>query len=366
MSEKRDYYEVLGVPRDASKDDIKKAYRELALKYHPDRNKSPDAEGKFKDISEAYAVLSDDAKRTQYDQYGHAGVNAKYTHDDIFRGADFDSIFKDLGFDFENIFDTLFGGQQQRRYSPQSGSDLKYDLNITLEDAAFGTNKEIEIPSAETCKTCQGSGISPGSGNKKCSKCDGTGEIRQTRKMGFMVFMESRTCPVCNGRGIPPESLCKNCRGTGYISGRKRISLNIPAGIDSGHTLRLNNEGGPGSRGGSKGDLYVVIHVEPHEVFEREGDDIMSDVSINMPKASLGAEIEVQTLDGKAKLKIPPGTQSGAVFRLKKKGVQHLQGWGRGDQFVKVNVQTPTNLTKRQVELIMELAREMDKKASSK
>jgi len=366
MSDKRDYYGVLGVPRGASKDDIKKAYRELALKYHPDRNKSPDAEEKFKDLSEAYAVLSDDEKRTQYDQYGHAGVNAKYTYDDIFRGADFDSIFKDLGFGFEDIFGTLFGGQQQRRYGPQSGSDLKYDLNITLEDAAFGANREIEIPSAETCKVCQGSGINPRYGNKKCSKCDGTGEIRQTRKMGFMVFIESRPCPVCNGRGIPPESLCKNCRGTGYIASRKKVNLKIPAGIDSEYTLRLNNEGEPGSRGGSKGDLYVVIHVKPHEVFERDGDDIMSDVSINMAQASLGTEIDVQTLDGKAKLRIPPGTQSGAVFRLKKKGVQHLQGWGRGDQFVKVNVQTPTNLTKRQVELIMELAKEMDKKASSK
>ncbi|MEM2110917.1 MAG: DnaJ domain-containing protein, partial [Candidatus Bathyarchaeia archaeon] len=202
MGEKKDYYEILGVPRNASKEDIKKAYRELALKYHPDRNKSPEAEEKFKEISEAYAVLSDDEKRMQYDQFGHAGIHERYTWDDIFRGTDFESIFRDMGFgyDFENIFDMFFGGRTQQRYGPQKGSDVKYDLEVTLEEVAFGTNKEIEIPSAENCKVCAGSGVNPSQGSKKCSKCDGTGVIRETRKTGFMFFTQTRTCPVCQGR----------------------------------------------------------------------------------------------------------------------------------------------------------------------
>ena len=366
MTEKRDYYDVLGVSRNASKEDIKKAYRELALKYHPDRNKSPEAEDKFKEISEAYAVLSDDEKRSQYDQYGHAGIDQRYTWDDIFRGADFGSIFRDLGsgFGFEDIFDMFFGGRERRRYGPQKGSDLRYDVEVSLQEAAFGTNKEIEIPSSETCKVCHGSGVSPSFVNKKCSNCNGMGEIRQTRKMGFMFYTETRTCPVCRGRGIPPESLCKNCGGTGYTQGRKRIKLKIPTGVDSGYMLRLNGEGEPGSRGGPKGDLYVVVHVEPHAIFKRDGDDIACDAYISLPQAALGAEIDVPTLDGKAKLRIPEGTQTGTMFRLKNKGIPHLQGWGRGDQFVRVNVQTPTNLTKRQKELLTELAKDMNGKVT--
>jgi len=368
MSDKGDYYDILGVPRNASKEDIKKAYRELALKYHPDRNKSPGAEEKFKEISEAYAVLSDDEKRAQYDQFGHAGVGAKYTYEDIFRGADFESIFKDLGFgfDFESIFDMFFGGRGFRRSGPRRGSDLRYDLEITLEEVASGTSREIDIPSAELCRVCQGSGVNPLAGNRKCLKCNGTGEIRETKKMGFMTFIERRACPACDGRGIPLEALCKNCGGTGYTRSRKRIKLKIPAGVDSDYTLRLSGEGEPGDRGGERGDLYVVVHVAPHKIFEREGDDIIYNAYISMPQAALGAEIDVPTLDGKAKLKIPPGTQSGTVFRLKNKGVPHLQGWGRGDQFVKVNVRTPTNLTKRQRELLMELAKEMGEKTLGK
>jgi len=364
MSAKRDYYETLGVPRNASKEDVKKAYREMALKYHPDRNKTPEAEEKFKEISEAYAVLSDDEKRMQYDQYGHAGVDAKYTWDDIFRGVDFDSIFRDLGsgFGFSDIFEMFFGGQGQRRRGPQRGSDLRYDLQITLEEAAFGAKKEIEIPSSEACRVCHGSGVNPSSGNKKCSKCNGMGEIRQTRKMGFAFFTEITTCPVCKGRGIPQEILCKNCGGTGYTRIKKKIELKIPPGVDSGHMLRLGSEGEPGSRGAPKGDLYVVVHVKPHSVFKRDGDSVIFDAYVSFPQAALGTEIDVPVLNGKAKLKIPSGTQTGTMFRLKNKGVPHLQGWGRGDQFVRVNVQTPANLTKRQKELLTELAKEMNGK----
>jgi molecular chaperone DnaJ len=359
MSSKRDYYEVLGVPRKAPKDDIKKAYRELALKYHPDRNKSPEAEEKFKEISEAYAVLSDDEKRAQYDQYGHAGIDERYTRDDIFRGADFESIFRDLGggFGFENIFDTFFGGRQQR-HGPQRGSDLRYDLEVTLEEAAFGTNKDLEIPSAETCSVCYGEGASPSAKNKRCPKCNGTGEIRQTRKAGFLFFTESRTCPTCRGRGIPPENLCRNCGGTGYTRRKKTIRLKIPHGVDSGYVLRLTNEGEPGNKGMPKGDLYVVVHVKPHAVFQRDGDNTVYEAAINFPQAALGTEIDVPTLDGKAKLRVPEGTQPGTVFRLRSKGVPHLQGWGRGDQFVRVAVKTPTNLTKRQKELLKEMTKE--------
>ncbi len=364
MSNKKDYYEILGVPRNSSKEELKRAYRKLALKYHPDRNKSPEAEERFKEISEAYAVLSDDQKRTQYDQYGHAGIDERYTRDDIFRGADFESIFRDMGFGFggvENIFDMFFGGRARRAYGPQRGSDLKYDLEVSLEEAAFGTEKEIKIPSAETCKTCQGSGVNPSSPNKTCQKCNGTGQMRKTRKAGFMVFTETRPCPACNGRGIPRESLCKTCGGGGYTRREKKIRLKIPAGVDSGYALRLNNEGEPGSKGGPKGDLYVVVHVRLHSFFKRDGADVACDAYVDLPEAALGTEIYVPTLDGKAKLKIPGGTQSGTVFRLKNKGMPRLHGWGRGSQFVRVNVKTPINLTRRQKELLKELAKETNK-----
>ena len=363
-NKKKDYYDILGIQRSASKEEIKRAYRDLALKFHPDRNKSPEAEERFKEISEAYAILSDDEKRNQYDQFGHAGIHERYSWDDIFRGADFDSIFRDLGgFGFESIFDTLFGGRRGQGYGPQKGSDLKYDLNLTLEEAAFGTNKEIEFPGAEYCETCKGTSVNPSAQNKKCSVCNGTGQLRQTRKTGFMFFTETRPCLECRGRGIPLESLCKKCGGKGYSYRQKKISLKIPSGVDSGHILRLGGEGEPGTRGGPKGDLYVVVRVKPHRIFKRDGDDVFIDASVNMPQAALGTEIELPTLDGKAKLKIPSGTHSGTVFRLKKKGVPHFQRWGRGDQFVQINVRTPTDLTKRQKEILKELAKELDKRS---
>lgn len=367
MSAKKDYYEVLNVPRKASKAQIKKAYRKLALKYHPDRNKSPDAEEKFKEISEAYAILSDDEKRMQYDQFGHEGISGRYTWDDIFRGADFNSIFRDLGFGgFDSIFDMFFGRGRYRRYGPQKGPNLRYDLEITLEEAAFGLNKEIQVPSFETCDTCNGSGAKPGTGPKNCPKCEGTGEIRRTRSFGFTRFTEIEPCNKCSGKGVIIENLCRRCQGNGIVQRLRKIKVKIPPGIDNGYSLRLGEKGKPGTQGGPKGDLYVVIHVKPHEVFKRVESDILYEAQIGFPQVALGTEIYVPTLKGKAKLKIPAGTQTGTFFRLKGKGLPNLHGWGRGDQLVKIVVQTPTKLTRHQKELLTELAKEMEDQTTFK
>jgi len=362
---KRDYYEVLDVPRDSTKEDIKRAYRKLALQYHPDRNKSPDAEDKFKEISEAYAVLSDDEKRRQYDQFGLNGISGRYTWEDIFRGADFDSIFRDLGFGgFGSIFDMFFGGRARRRYGPSKGADLRYDLAISLEEAAFGLNTEIDVPGPAVCETCKGTGAKPGTGPKTCPKCDGTGEIRHTRSFGFTRFTEVEACKECGGRGIYIENLCGTCKGTGTVQRIRKIKLKIPPGIDDGYQLRLSGEGEPGVRGGPNGDLYVPIHVKPHRLFKRRGDDLLCEAYIGFTEAALGTRVNVPTLDGEARLRIPAGTQTGTVFRLKRKGMPHLNGWGRGDQLVRVIVRTPTKLTRRQEDLLSELAKETDEEVT--
>jgi molecular chaperone DnaJ len=363
MTSKRDYYEVLGVSKDAPKQEIKQAYRKLALKYHPDRNKSPDAEEKFKEISEAYAVLSDDEKRRQYDQFGHAGINGKYNWEDIYRNTDFASIFRDLGFGgFGSIFDMFFGGGARRRNGPQKGADLRYDIVITLEEAASGLEKELEVTGFDDCETCHGSGMKPGTDSQKCPKCNGAGEIHYTRSLGGMYFTQVQPCSECNGRGFPSKNLCQTCKGTGAIQGIHKIKLKIPAGIEDGHSLRLSGEGKPGLKGGPRGDLYVVVHIKPHEIFVRRGDNILYETQISFPQAALGTKIDVPTLDGEAKLKIPAGTQSGTIFRLKRKGVPHLHGWGKGDQFVNVVVQTPTKLSKHQKKILAELEKELKKK----
>ncbi|MGD8564753.1 MAG: molecular chaperone DnaJ [Candidatus Bathyarchaeota archaeon] len=365
MTSKRDYYEVLGVPRDASKADIKKAYRKLALKFHPDRNKSKGASEKFKEVSEAYAVLSDEKKRGQYNRFGHEGISGRYTWDDIFRGTDFNSVFSDLGFGFSgfsSIFDMFFGRRSNLRRGPRRGSDLRYDLEITLEEAAFGVNKELEVPSFDACNTCNGSGVKPGADQKKCSKCNGFGEIRHTRNFGSMHFTEIQPCNKCNGIGISKENLCKTCSGTGRIKALRKINLRIPPGIDDDHRLRLRGEGEMGLQGGTKGDLYVVIHIKPHGVLERKGEHILYEAQITFPEAALGTKIHVPTINGKAKLKIPAGTQTGTMLRLGGKGIPRLHGRGRGDQFVRINVQTPTKLTRRQRQLLSELAEEMGQK----
>lgn len=361
MTDKRDYYEVLDVPKDASKQDIKKAYRQLALKYHPDRNKEPDAEEKFKEISQAYAVLSDDEKRSQYDQFGHAGINGRYNWEDIYRNTDFASIFRDIGFGgFGSIFDMFFGGRPRRRNGPQKGADLRSDLEITLEEAATGIEKELEVPGFDTCEICNGTGMKPGTNSQRCSKCQGTGEVRYSKNLGGMYFTQVRPCGECNGRGFPSENLCQTCRGSGATQAIHKMKLKVPAGFEDGVSLRLAGEGTPGFRGGPRGDLYVVVHVKRHKIFQRRGDDILYEAKISFPQAALGTKLDVPTLDGEAKLKIPAGTQSGTVFRLKGKGIPHLNGWGKGNQFVNVVVETPKKLTKEQKKLLKKLAKEME------
>ncbi|MEM4704072.1 MAG: molecular chaperone DnaJ [Candidatus Bathyarchaeia archaeon] len=364
MASKRDYYEVLGVSRNASKEEIKDAYRRLALQYHPDRNKSPDAEEKFKEISEAYAVLSDDEKRRAYDMFGHAGFDQRYTTEDIFRGADFESIFRDIGFGFGDIFRFFFG---DRGFSEQDfeqrvvrGRDLGYDLEITLEEAAKGTEREIEVPRTEKCDVCHGTGASPGTYPKTCQKCQGSGRIQNVRRSGFATFVQVTPCTVCHGKGQVIENPCRNCRGSGLVKRRRKILVKIPAGIDEGYRLRLHGEGETPPDGGPPGDLYVLIHMAPHKHFRRDGNNLLYDLTIGFPQAALGAEVSVPTLDGNTTVKIRPGTEPGEVIRLKEKGFPKLRGHGRGDLLVRVNVDVPKKLTERQKALLEELAREFD------
>ena len=360
MSSKRDYYEILGVPRNATKDQIKDEYRKLALKYHPDRNKAPDAEEKFKEISEAYAVLSDEEKRNQYDQFGHPGIDGRYSTEDIFRGVNFDEIFRDIGFGFGggfgSIFDTFFGGRRAR--GPQRGQDIRYDLEISLEEAYKEYSTEIEVPRTERCSACNGSGAKPGTSPKRCPECGGTGQIQHVQNAGFMHFARIEPCRKCAGRGTVIESPCNQCRGAGTVQRERRISIKIPPGVDSGSQLILRGEGDAPERGGAHGDLFVVVHVKPHEIFRREGEDLVCNVEVSFSKATLGGELQVPTLDGPTSIKLPAGTQGGAVFRLKRKGMPDLHDGGRGDELVVLRVRTPTKLTSRQRQLIEDLSRE--------
>jgi molecular chaperone DnaJ len=365
MAEKRDYYEVLGVPRTASKDEIKDAYRKLAMQYHPDRNKAPEAEERFKEISEAYAVLSDDDKRQQYDTLGHAGFDQRYTREDIFRGADFDSIFRDLGMDFgfSDLFSIFFGGrgfgEQEYEQRQIRGQDLGYELEITLEDAARGVQREINVPRTEVCDVCTGSGAAPGTRPRECPKCKGTGRVRIVRKSGFATFVQESPCPTCHGAGVIIDTPCPKCKGSGLMKVERKITVKIPPGIDDGYQLRLHGEGETPRHGGPPGDLYVLIHVTPHQYFRREDDDLLYDLDVSYPQAALGAEVTVPTLDGKSTLKIPPGTQAGQTVRLRGKGMPRLRGYGRGDLLVRVIVPVPEKLTSKQRELLEQLAAEL-------
>jgi len=355
---KRDYYDILNIPKTASKDELKAQYRKLALQYHPDRNKAPDAEEKFKEISEAYAVLSDDQKRGQYDQFGHAGIDSRYSSEDIFRGVNFDEIFRDIGFGFggfDSIFSTLFGARRPR--GPQRGQDLRYDLDITLEQAYRGLTREIEVPRSERCSECGGTGAKSGSSPKRCTECGGTGQIQHVQVTGFMQFSRIEPCRKCRGRGEIIEKPCNVCRGTGLVQQHRRISVKIPAGVDNGSQLILRGEGDAPNGGGQKGDLYVVLNVIPHQVFQREDNDLVCHVDVPLSRATLGGEVEVPTLDGPARISMPAGTQSGAIFRLRKKGMPGLH-FGRGDELVVIRVKIPTNLNRRQKELVEELSRE--------
>jgi molecular chaperone DnaJ len=369
MANKRDYYEVLGVLKNASKDEIKDAYRKLAMQFHPDRNKAPEAEEKFKEISEAYAVLSDDQKRQQYDTLGHAGFDQRYTAEDIFRGADFESIFRDIGFGFGDIFRTLFGGGFGGggfRERVNRGQDLVYDLELTLEEAAKGVEKDILVPRTEKCDVCGGSGASPGTSPITCSKCNGTGRVRNMRRSSFAMYVQVTPCSNCSGRGTLIESPCKKCHGTGLAKKRRRISVKVPSGIDEGYQLRLRGEGEMAPNGGEPGDLYVLVHIAPHNLFMREGDDLWHVLIIGYPQAALGAEVLVPTLDGQETLKIKPGTQAGETIRLRGKGMPRFRGYGKGDLLVRVGISVPERLTAKQRELLEQLAEESDQEVKHK
>ncbi|MFZ3382717.1 MAG: molecular chaperone DnaJ [Candidatus Methanoperedens sp.] len=361
MATKRDYYEILGVDKKASADDIKSAYRKLAMQYHPDKNKSPDAEEKFKEISESYAVLSDQGKRQQYDQFGHAGIDQRYSQEDIFRGADFEDLFRDIGMGGRgrgsgSIFDIFFGGGGARREGPSRGSDLLYELAINLEDAAKGKAVELEVPRTENCDVCHGSGAKPGTSPKTCSTCRGSGQVNRTQNTPFGRFMTTSTCGTCRGEGKIIDSPCTTCHGSGTVQKRRKIEVKIPPGVDTGSRLRVSGEGEAGGKGGPPGDLYVEINVRPHNIFTRNENDLLMEATISFTQAALGDEIIVPTLDGKAEMKIPPGTQNGQVFRLKGKGIPGLHTSGKGDQLVKIKVEVPTRLTDRQKELLREFA----------
>ncbi len=348
MATTRDYYEILGLDKEASAEDIKKTYRKLALQYHPDRNKEAGAEEKFKEISEAYAVLSDSEKRAQYDRFGHAGIDGQYSAEDIFRGADFSG--------FGDIFEMFFGGGGGRRgpRGPRRGSDLQYDLSITFEEAAFGVRKDIDIPRTERCSKCSGTGAKEGTSPKRCPTCGGTGQIHTTRSGLGMQFVSTTTCNTCNGRGQIIESPCPVCNGIGRVRNRRKITVNVPAGADTGMSLRLSGEGDSGEPGAPAGDLYIVIHVMDHKYFRRVDYDVISELPISFAQAAIGADVMVDTLYGKVKMNIPAGTQTHSVFRLKDKGIQHLHGHKKGDQLVRVLIKTPTKLTQEQKELLLE------------
>ena len=347
---KRDYYEVLGVDRGASEGDIKKAYRRVAMKFHPDRNPDDsEAEEKFKEASEAYEVLSDGEKRAAYDQFGHDAVAGGAGGAG---GAGFGN-FSDI---FGDVFGDIFGGGRGGRAGPRRGSDLQYNMELTLEEAVSGITREIRIPTLASCGTCDGSGAKPGSKPSTCGTCGGLGQVRMTQ--GF--FQVQQTCPKCRGRGSIITDPCQDCHGAGRVEEAKTLSVKIPAGVDTGDRIRLSGEGEAGPEGGPPGDLYVQVMVKEHEIFQRDGRNLYCEVPISFIDAALGGELEVPTLSGRVKLKVPPETQTGKLFRLRGKGVASVRGGGPGDLLCRVVVETPVNLNARQKELLKELQEELD------
>ena len=363
---KKDYYDILGVSKNASKDEIKKAYRKLALKYHPDKNKEKSAEEKFKEISEAYAVLYDDEKRRLYDEYGHAGIDQRYSSEDIFRGADFSDIFRGSGFDFSfdinDIFERFFGRRTDFGRSSSGrarGQDLRYDLEISLEDAYNGLETTIRVPRTETCDNCNGTGAKPGTNPRACPACGGSGQLRQSRRTAFGIFTQVTTCNRCRGQGSVIEAPCPECRGQGFIQKTRDIELKIPRGIDDNSQLRLAGEGEAGSAG--NGDLYIVVHIKRHPRFNRRGLDLHTIKEINFTKAALGGKVDIKTINQELEtLKIPDGAQNGDILRIKGKGMPAVHGRGQGDLYVEIKVKVPTRLSRSAKKLLDELDKELN------
>ena len=350
---KRDYYEVLGVEKNVSEAELKKAYRRLAMKYHPDRNPGDEnAEHAFKEAKEAYEILADPQKRSAYDQFGHAGVDPSVGGGPGGPGGMGGSPFGDI---FGDVFGDIFGGGRGGGSRSRGGADLQYNLDMTLEEAVAGSEVKLDIPSSETCGACKGSGAKPGSSPKVCSTCRGQGQVRMSQ--GF--FSIQQTCPACHGQGQVIETPCSSCAGKGKVRREKTLSVKIPAGVDTGDRIRLGGEGEAGERGALAGDLYVQVHVKDHPIFVREGNDLYCEVPISIVTAALGGELEVPTLGGKAVLKVPPGTQSAKLFRLRGKGVKSVRSHAVGDLLCRINVETPVNLTRKQRDLLEEFGRSL-------
>ncbi len=346
----KDYYKILGVDKNASKEEIKKAYKRLAKKYHPDLNKDPGAAEKFKEINEAASVLGDDEKRARYDRYGDANPNFSG-----FDFRDFSGFGHESDFDFGDIFDMFFGGgMRPRGRRSYRGSDLRFDLTLDLEEVAEGVEKTIKLPRLEKCTKCNGTGAKESSDIITCSQCHGSGRVTRTRRTPFGIFQTTATCSACQGEGTVIKNKCPKCRGLGRVQNSSKIKIKIPPGVEDGTRLRIANEGEAGIKGGPSGDLYVVIHVRKHRLFERHGDDLYIEIPISFAQAALGDTIEIPTLNGKAKLKIPPGTESHTIFKIKGKGLPSLHSSRKGSQKVRVIIQTPKKLTKKQVELLKE------------
>ena len=351
MAVKRDYYEVLGIDRNATDEDIRRAFRKLAFQYHPDRNADDGATEKFKELNEAYEVLSSPDKRATYDRFGH-----------VSNDGGMGQGFEGFGFNgFGDIFDAFFGGASATatRQGPRQGNNLQHAVTLTLEEAAFGCDKEIKLNRIENCSMCHGTGCKPGTRPVKCTTCNGSGQVRRVQQSIFGRFINVAPCDTCNGEGQIIIDACPQCRGSGREKVARNLTITIPHGVDNGSQLRLSREGDAGVKGGQAGDLYLNISVLPHELFTREEDDIYYELPVNFAQAALGDEVEVPTLNGKVKLKIPSGAQSGKQLRLKDKGVGHLRGGGRGDQIVKLRLVTPEKLTKEQKKLFEELAKSM-------
>lgn len=362
---KRDYYEVLGLSKGASDDEIKKAYRKLAKESHPDLHPNDKAaETRFKEVNEAYEVLSDSDKKARYDQYGHAGVDPNFGAGGF--GGGFGGGYGDMGFDLGSIFESFFGGGMgggaRSRTAPQKGENLRVNLTLSFEEAAFGCEKEISIARIEDCSDCSGTGAEAGTTPEVCSQCNGSGVVRTQQRTMLGMVSSSSPCPKCGGMGKIIHQPCKTCKGKGKVKRQKTITVKIPAGIDNGQAVSMRGQGHAGLNGGPAGDLLVSINVRAHAIFERDGYSVLCEIPIGFVQAALGAELEVPTLDGKVKYSIPEGTQTGTVFRLKGKGIPNLNGHGRGDQFVTVVVETPRNLTKEQKELLSQFGEASEEK----